>query len=198
MLIALNKPHGVLSQFTSAEGKRTLADLIPIRSVYPAGRLDFDSEGLLLLTDEGPLQHAIGDPQNGVVKRYWAQVEGRPESAALEHLANGVDIGSGNDRYRALPASVTVIDAPAVEERMPPIRRRAHIPTAWLEIRIVEGKNRQVRRMTAAIGHPTLRLIRVGIGNLDLFDLELPVGTWRKIAPSELGLAFRTTLTGHG
>lgn len=198
MLIALNKPYGVLSQFTSVAGKRTLADLIPTKSVYAAGRLDFDSEGLLLLTDDGALQHAIAAPQNGLVKRYWAQIEGIPEAASLEGLARGVDIGSGDTRYCALPASVAVMAAPAIEERVPPIRWRAHIPTSWLEIRIAEGKNRQVRRMTAAIGHPTLRLIRVGIGNLDLFELGISPGTWRKIMPSELGLASRSTPIGHG
>ncbi len=192
MLIALNKPYGVLSQFTSAEGKRTLADLIPVRDVYPAGRLDFDSEGLLLLTDEGAFQHAIAAPGNQFVKRYWVQIEGIPGAASLEYLANGVDIGSGDSRYRARPAAVAVISEPSIEERVPAIRWRAHIPTSWLEIGIAEGKNRQVRRMTAAIGHPTLRLIRVGIGSIDLFELGLSPGAWRNIAPAAFGLASRS------
>ncbi len=192
MLIAFNKPYGVLSQFTSNGGKRTLADLISVRDVYPAGRLDFDSEGLLLLTDEGALQHAIAAPDNQLVKRYWAQVEGIPEATSLEHLASGVEIGSGDSRYRAHPASVSVVSAPSIEERIPPIRWRAHIPTSWLEIGITEGKNRQVRRMTAAIGYPTLRLIRVGIGTIDLFELGLLPGAWRNIAPAALGLASRS------
>ena len=183
MLIALNKPCGVLSQFTSVEGKRTLADLVPVRSVYAAGRLDFDSEGLLLLTDSGELQHAIADPENGVVKRYWAQVEGIPEAASLQRLAGGIDIGCGADRYRARPASVAPMNAPEIEERDPPIRQRAHIPTSWLEVRMVEGKNRQVRRMTAAIGHPTLRLMRVRIGEFLLG--ELPAGQWRELTAPE-------------
>ena len=197
MLIALNKPYGVLSQFTSAQGKRTLADLIPVPSLYPAGRLDFDSEGLLLLTDQGALQHAIADPMNGLAKRYWAQVEGIPDAAALQRLASGIDIGSGADRYRALPASVAMLDAPPIEERVPPIRWRANIPTSWLGICIVEGKNRQVRRMTAAIGHPTLRLIRVEIGNVELFGLGLSPGGWREIDASELGLAPRSSAAAH-
>ena len=187
MLIALNKPCGMLSQFTSVEGKRTLADLVPIRGVYAAGRLDFDSEGLLLLTDSGELQHAIADPENGLVKRYWAQVEGIPDAASLQRLANGIAVGCGADRYRTRPASVAAMAAPAIEEREPPIRQRAHIPTAWLEVGIVEGKNRQVRRMTAAIGYPTLRLIRVAIGPVDLFELGLLPGTWANISPSDLG-----------
>ncbi len=188
MLIAFNKPYGVLSQFTSAEGKRTLADFISIASVYPAGRLDLDSEGLLLLTDEGALQHAIADPLNGLAKRYWTQVEGVPDAAALQPLESGIEIGSGDHRYRALPASVTFLVAPSIEERVPPIRWRANIPTSWLDIRIVEGKNRQVRRMTAAIGHPTLRLIRVGIGNVELSTLGLAPGAWREIESSGLVL----------
>lgn len=199
MLIALHKPYGVLSQFTSIEGKRTLAELIPVRDVYPAGRLDFDSEGLLLLTDEGALQHAIAAPDNPLVKRYWAQIEGIPEPTCLEHLASGVDIGSGDSRYRTRPASVAAVPTPpSIEERVPPIRWRAHIPTSWLEIGITEGKNRQVRRMTAAIGHPTLRLIRVGVGPLDLFELGLSPGAWRNIAPAALGLASRSAPGVHG
>ena len=192
MLIAFNKPYGVLSQFTSTEGKRTLADLVSVRDVYPAGRLDFDSEGLLLLTDEGALQHAIAAPDNQLVKRYWAQVEGIPDAASLEYLASGVDIGTGDARYRARPASVAAIRAPSIEARVPPIRWRAEIPTSWLEIGITQGKNRQVRRMTAVIGHPTLRLIRVGIGTLDLSELGLSSGAWRNIAPAALGLASRS------
>jgi 23S rRNA pseudouridine2457 synthase len=192
MLIAFNKPFGVLSQFTSAEGKPTLADLIPVKNVYAAGRLDIDSEGLLLLTDVGTLQHAIADPKHGIVKRYWAQVEGTPDAEAVVRLAAGIDIGSGADHYRARPAGVRLIDPPLVVERNPPIRQRARIPTAWLELEIAEGKNRQVRRMTAAIGHPTLRLIRVGIGDLDLASLDLAPGIWTEIEPARLGVVFQS------
>ena len=186
MLIAYHKPYGVLSRFTSDDGKRTLADHIAVPGVYPAGRLDFDSEGLLLLTDDGGLQAAIAAPSRQRSKRYLVQVEGRPSFEALQEFATGLWIGSGRDRYRARPASAVAVDPPPLPPRDPPIRYRAAIPTAWIEVTIVEGRNRQVRRMTAAVGHPTLRLVRVGIGRLDLFALGLGPSEWRAVDPHRL------------
>ena len=186
MLIAFHKPYGVLSQFTSDGAKQTLADFITVPHVYAAGRLDFDSEGLLLLTDDGRLQQAIADPARRLGKRYFAQVEGIPESAALDRFAAGMSVGEGSSRFVAQPAKAVHLVAPAVSERTPPIRFRAAIPTAWIEVTLHEGRNRQVRRMTAAIGHPTLRLIRVGIGRLDLFTLDLAPGASRSIDAREL------------
>lgn len=183
MLIALYKPFGVLCQFSPSGDKRTLADLLAVQGVYPAGRLDFDSEGLVLLTDDGALQHAIASPDAGLDKRYWAQVEGIPAHDALERLAAGIEIGGGRGRFATRPASVVAMSEPPLAVRDPPVRRRLHIPTTWLELRIREGRNRQVRRMTAAIGHPTLRLVRVGIGEIDLFALGLAPGEWRRIDP---------------
>jgi len=176
MLIAFNKPYGVLSQFTSDAGKPTLADFIDVPGVYPAGRLDFDSEGLLLLTDDGRLQRAIADPRSHLAKRYWSEVEGIPSREALDRLADGLPIGDGAGRYRTQPAEARAIEPPPLPARVPPVRFRARIPTSWIEVVVTEGKNRQVRRMTAAIGHPTLRLVRVGIGALDLSDLALAPG----------------------
>ena len=181
MLIALYKPYGVLCQFSPSGDKRTLADLLAVPEVYPAGRLDFDSEGLVLLTDDGDLQHAIASPDAKLEKRYWAQVEGIPRQDALARLAAGIEIGSGRERFSTRPASVIPMTEPPLAARQPPIRHRLHIPTAWLELRIREGRNRQVRRMTAAIGHPTLRLVRVGIGAVDLLALGLAPGEWGKI-----------------
>jgi 23S rRNA pseudouridine2457 synthase len=181
MLIAFHKPYGVLSQFTSDGSKPTLADFIAARHVYAAGRLDFDSEGLLLLTDDGRLQQAITDPVRRLGKRYFAQVEGIPTTAALARFAAGLSVGEGSSRFIAQPAKAVPIAAPDVAERSPPIRVRAAIPTAWIEVTLHEGRNRQVRRMTAAIGHPTLRLIRVGIGPIDLFALGLAPGESRSI-----------------
>ena len=189
MLIAFHKPYGVLSQFTSDGTKRTLAGFIDVPGVYAAGRLDFDSEGLLLLTDDGRLQQAIADPRRGLTKRYLAQVEGVPEPEALERLASGITVGVGKDAFDAAPAQAREIAAPALDERSPPIRRRASIPTSWIEVELREGKNRQVRRMTAAIGHPTLRLVRAGIGPLDLFDLDLAPGEWTDVDADRLGVA---------
>lgn len=175
-LVFLNKPYGVLSQFTP-EGKwRALDEFIPVKDVYVAGRLDADSEGLLILTDDGKLQAKIADPKHKLVKTYWAQVEGVPDEAALDKLRAGIQLSD----FKAQPAKVRRIDEPAgLWPRDPPIRFRAAIPTAWLEIRIAEGKNRQVRRMTAAIGYPTLRLIRAAIGAATVDGLAL--GQWRQI-----------------
>jgi 23S rRNA pseudouridine2457 synthase len=167
-LVLFNKPFGVLSQFTSGESRPTLAQYIKLPNVYPAGRLDHDSEGLLLLTDDGDLQHFISHPAHKQPKTYWVQVEGAPNSYALTKLRQGVELNDGMTQ----PAEVRLIPTPKLWERVPPIRERANIPTQWLEIVITEGRNRQVRRMTAAVGHPTLRLVRVRIGNWTLEGIE--------------------------
>jgi len=175
-LIVFNKPYGVLSQFTPEGRWRALAEFIPIKDVYVAGRLDADSEGLLLLTDDGRLQARIADPRHKLEKTYWAQVEGDPSDDDLMILRAGLQL---ND-FRALPADAWRIEEPeGLWPRQPPIRFRQAIPTAWLELRLREGKNRQVRRMTAGIGYPTLRLVRAAIGKLGLGDL-LP-GQWRRL-----------------
>ncbi len=189
MLIAFHKPYGVLSQFTSEAGKQTLAGYIDVPDVYAAGRLDFDSEGLLLLTDDGRLQHAIANPAEGLVKRYLAQVEGIPDQTALARLASPITIGEGRTAFRTAPARAARVAEPALSARTPPIRYRASMPVSWLEIELHEGKNRQVRRMTAAIGHPTLRLVRAGIGRLDLFELDLAPGEWTAVDADRLGVA---------
>jgi 23S rRNA pseudouridine2457 synthase len=176
MLIAFNKPFGVFCKFSPEPGKRTLADFIDVPNVYPAGRLDTDSEGLLLLTDHGALQTRIADPAHKIAKVYWAQVEGAPTDAALDALRTGVKL---ND-FTAKPAGARLIEEPVnLWPRDPPIRYRAKIPTAWLEVTLREGKNRQVRRMTAQIGFPTLRLVRAQIGRVSVAGLAL--GTWREI-----------------
>lgn len=168
-LIALNKPYGVICQFTPEGGHPTLAGVVRVPRVYPAGRLDTDSEGLLLLTDHGPWQAQISQPRNRMEKTYWAQVEGTPVPEALSRLAAGVTLKDGP----TLPCKVTLIREPTgLWPRDPPIRFRANIPTHWLEITLSEGRNRQVRRMTAAIGHPTLRLIRAAIGPWRLDGLQ--------------------------
>jgi 23S rRNA pseudouridine2457 synthase len=173
MLIAFNKPFRVMSQFSPSGDKKTLADYIQIPKIYPAGRLDFDSEGLLLLTDDGKLQHRISDPKHKQVKTYWAQVEGIPDAAALQKLRDGVQLKDGITR----PAEATLINEPeSLWLRDPPIRQRANIPTRWIELSITEGRNRQVRRMTAAVGFPTLRLIRATIGAWSVMGLA--VGTY--------------------
>ena len=174
-LILFNKPYGVLCQFSPDGTHTTLKDFIAIPDVYPAGRLDTDSEGLLILTDDGALQHRISDPKHKLPKTYWAQVEGIPDQAALALLQNGLDLGD----FVTRPAQARLIAQPEyVWPRVPPIRIRQHIPTSWLEITIAEGKNRQVRRMTAKVGYPTLRLIRYAIGSYTLEGL-VP-GTWRE------------------
>ncbi len=167
-LFLFNKPFNTLCQFTGEETDSTLANYIPIPKIYAAGRLDKDSEGLLLLTDNGQLQDKIANPQNKMEKTYWVQVEGEPLNSDLEDLRHGIKI----QNYVSKPAQVKIIDAPKIWPRNPPIRERKNIPTSWLEIKIKEGKNRQVRRMTAAIGFPTLRLIRVAIGEWRLEDLQ--------------------------
>lgn len=168
VLVLFNKPFGVLSQFTDGDNRPTLAQYIKLPNVYPAGRLDHDSEGLLLLTDDGDLQHYISHPAHKQPKAYWVQVEGAPNSYALTKLRQGVELNDGMTQ----PAEVRLIPTPKLWERVPPIRERANIPTQWLEIVITEGRNRQVRRMTAAVGHPTLRLVRVKIGNWTLEGIE--------------------------
>jgi 23S rRNA pseudouridine2457 synthase len=175
-LILFNKPFRVLCQFTGGRpGRITLADFIKVPGVYPAGRLDYDSEGLLLLTDSGALQHAITDPRRKTEKTYLAQVEGSPGREALERLRRGVRLQDG----MTLPAKARLVDRPDVWPRVPPIRFRKNIPTSWIELTIVEGRNRQVRRMTAAVGHPALRLIRVRVGRWNLGCLD--PGEWREI-----------------
>jgi 23S rRNA pseudouridine2457 synthase len=172
-LIALNKPFGTICQFSPHETRQSLADWVKVPGVYPAGRLDSDSEGLLLLTDDGTLQARIAEPRRKLVKRYWAQVEGEPDANALGALERGVDLGD----FVTQPCRAKIIAAPEnLWSRNPPIRFRAAIPTTWVEIAISEGKNRQVRRMTAAVGYPTLRLVRVAIGALDIFSLGLAPG----------------------
>lgn len=175
MLILLNKPFGVLCQFTDPDGRPTLADYVPVPRVYPAGRLDADSEGLLLLTDDGALQARLADPRHHVEKVYWVQVERVPGEDALARLRASVVLKDGPTR----PARVRAIEEPpGLWTREPPIRHRAAIPTAWLEIGLTEGRNRQVRRMTAAVGFPALRLIRVAVGPYALGGLR--PGQWKE------------------
>ncbi|HET9578683.1 MAG TPA: pseudouridine synthase [Usitatibacter sp.] len=175
-VLLLNKPFGVICQFTPEAGHRSLKELVPVAGVYPAGRLDADSEGLVVLTDDGALQSAIADPRHELEKEYWAQVEGIPTEAALARLRRGVVLRDGPTR----PAGAQLVPEPPIWPRDPPIRYRASIPTAWLRLVLREGRNRQVRRMTAAVGHPTLRLVRWRVGPWSVEGLA--PGEWREIA----------------
>jgi len=176
-IVLFNKPYGVICQFSPSEGKRSLKEFVPLRDVYPAGRLDTDSEGLLLLTNDGALQNEVSHPGKKWPKSYWVQVENCPHEAAMAKLRDGVDLGD----FVSAPAVVQEIAEPAnLWPRSPPIRVRRAIPTCWLDITITEGKNRQIRRMTAAVGSPTLRLIRYRIGPWTLYGLA--PGTYRVLA----------------
>lgn len=175
-LILVNKPYDMLCQFTDGEGRRTLADLVPVKGVYPAGRLDRDSEGLVLLTDDGRLQARIADPKHKMEKTYLAQVEGIPTPEQIETLCQGVLLNDGP----TLPARARIIDPPeALWPRVPPIRERKSVPDSWVELTIREGRNRQVRRMTAAVGLPCLRLIRWRVGEWSLDGLAPE--SWREV-----------------
>jgi 23S rRNA pseudouridine2457 synthase len=188
VLLAFHKPYGVLSQFTPEPGSRwrTLADFRLPKNVYALGRLDADSEGLLLLSDEPGLNSRLLDPQHAHRREYWAQVERLPSAASLAVLARG---GLAIDDYRTLPCRARLLDsAPALPPRYPPIRVRKDIPAAWLSLELIEGKNRQVRRMTAAVGHPTLRLVRARIGEFPLGNL--PPGQWRELNAPERTAVF--------
>ncbi|GAB4552060.1 MAG: pseudouridine synthase [Anaerolineae bacterium] len=178
------KPFNVLCQFTDSDGRTTLADYIPVPKVYAAGRLDYDSEGLLLLTDSDVLAHRLTDPRFEHPKTYWVQVEKAPSEADLDQLRAGITLRIDREEFRTRPAQVRLLDsAPDIPARTPPIRYRANIPTAWLELTIHEGKKRQIRRMTAAIGFPTLRLIRVRIGEIGLDGLQ--PGVWQALTVDE-------------
>ncbi|MFC6998670.1 pseudouridine synthase [Rufibacter roseus] len=178
--LLLNKPFEVLTQFTDEQGRLTLKDFVPVPNVYPVGRLDYDSEGLVLLTDDKQLQHRLSDPKFKVEKTYWAQVEGAPSDEALSQLERGVLIQG----KKTTPAKARLLDEVELWERSKPIRFRANIPTSWVEIKISQGMNRQVRKMTAAVGYPTLRLVRVAIGTLTLTGLQL--GDYRELTPEEV------------
>lgn len=178
-LILFNKPFRVLSQFSAEGEKETLAQYIEAPDFYPAGRLDYDSEGLLLLTNQGALQHIIASPDFKLPKTYWVQVEGELSDDALTQLRQGVELKDGLTK----PATAERIETPTVWDRVPPVRFRESIPTSWLSLQIREGKNRQVRRMTAAVGFPTLRLIRYAIGPYTIDNT--PIGEWQHITPTE-------------
>ena len=179
------KPYGVLSQFTDADNRRTLKDFVPVPNVYAVGRLDRDSEGLLLLTDDGPMQHRLSHPKFAHRRQYWAQVEREPTQQSIQQLRKGVTIKG----YRTRPAAVRLIKAPDLPPRNPPIRYRKQIPTAWLALTLTEGKNRQVRRMTAAVGFPTLRLVRSALllpRARPLTLAGLSPGEWRELTSAEV------------
>ncbi|MBW4668866.1 MAG: rRNA large subunit pseudouridine synthase E [Cyanomargarita calcarea GSE-NOS-MK-12-04C] len=191
--IIFYKPYGVLSQFTQDTPTRsTLKDYIDVPNVYPVGRLDWDSEGLLLLTNHGQLQHRMSHPNFGHERTYWVQVERIPDEVAVKQLQVGVEIQD----YRTKSAKVRLLaEEPQLPERNPPIRFRKNIPTAWIEMILTEGKNRQVRKMTAKVGFPTLRLIRVAIANLQLNTLQ--PGEWRDLTADELKLLHNLVFTGR-
>ena len=178
--IAFYKPYGVLTQFTGEGGDRTLADFNLPKNVYAAGRLDKDSEGLLILTDDGVFNQKLTNPKSNKEKTYYVQVENIPTEESLSQMRRGLKIKD----YTTKPCKVRILDDPGFEERDPPIRERKSIPTCWIEIIISEGKNRQVRRMTAKIGHPTLRLVRISMGKLQLGSLKQ--GEWREVEKSEI------------
>lgn len=189
MLLALHKPYGVLSQFTPEPGSRwrTLAEFGLPKDVYALGRLDADSEGLLLLSEEAGLNSRLLDPEHAHRREYWVQVERVPGDAALAELARGVNIGG----YRTQPCGVRRLEpVPDLPPREPPIRVRKSVPDCWLALELTEGKNRQVRRMTAAVGHPTLRLVRARIGTLELASLGLVPGRWRELTRAERDAVF--------
>ncbi len=188
MMIIFNKPYGVLSQFTSdGSPNRTLSDFGLPAGVYPIGRLDADSEGMLLLSDEPGMNTRLLDPKHAHTRCYWAQVENIPSPEALKKLARGVDIQD----YTTKPARAWLLDPqPDIPPRIPPIRVRKSIPDCWIALELIEGKNRQVRKMTAAVGHPTLRLMRVIMGVLSLGDLE--TGTWAELTPAQVKLLFKS------
>lgn len=168
MIILFNKPFNVLCQFTDKSGRKTLADFIKFKNVYPAGRLDYDSEGLVILTDDGKLQNKISDPENKIPKTYWVQVDGAINDEAIQQLEKGVLLNDGMTK----PANAKIISEPIIWKRFPPIRERKSITTSWIELTITEGRNRQVRRMTAKLGYPTLRLIRFSVGDWTLKNLQ--------------------------
>lgn len=182
-LILLNKPYGVMCQFSEHPDRQTLADYVDVPNVYPAGRLDADSEGLILLTDDGKLQHRISHPRKKLNKTYLVQVEGIPDAAAIQRLQQPLNLGD----FTTQPCHASKVAEPDwLWERHPPIRQRKELPTSWLSLTISEGKNRQVRRMTAAVGHPTLRLIRIAIGPFALHTHPLMPGQWMAVTTDAL------------
>ena len=190
--ILVNKPYEVLTQFTDEHGRATLKQFVPLPGIYPVGRLDYDSEGLVLLTDDKPLQHRLSDPKFKVPKTYWVQVEGYPTEEALQQLRRGVKIKDGQTG----PAQVEILPEPTeLGPRSTPIRFRASIPTSWLRITISQGMNRQVRKMCAAVGLPCLRLVRVALGELAIGNLA--PGEWRELTPDEIAALRKTAGAGQ-